>query len=159
MTTGLEQFYGTYLGFSPTDESRAGLGELEIIITESLIKSRMATGYEIVSEETPTSILKPMSEEEMKKIPKDKSSSISHCVGFDGNGIKYIFFVGEKDDEVALVIKGSLGDFLGPTLLFGYKQIEGGVYKKIIDVMEKEYGRGCYPTLENGGKASKDLEE
>ncbi|HLC56158.1 MAG TPA: hypothetical protein VJJ23_02870 [Candidatus Nanoarchaeia archaeon] len=160
MTTGLEQFYGTYLGFSPTDSSAAGLGELEIIITESLIKGRFATGYEIISEEIPISMLKPMTKEDIKNTQKEGSSYVDRCVGFDLKGVKYIFLVDPKEDEFGLLIyDNELADILGPPALFNPKQIEMGAYKEFIEALEKENGKGCYPTLENGGKVSKDLGE
>ena len=148
----LSELYGTYRGFSPTDESPIAMGELELSLSHDLVEARMATGLKIESDSFPTQMLSPMSKAEIYSEFLDGSSVAKRTVGFSVDGIRYLFVPNAKDDELGLIIRGGLGDFLGPTILFSPAQIERGLYDKTVEEIEKGFGGKCIPTLALDGR-------
>ena len=150
---GLEDLYGTYLGFSPTDESPIAMGELEVTISESTIKFRMATGLKIHSEEGPNALV-PMTEEEIAAAYLAGSSYAKKTVGFKNEGLQFLFLPKTNEGDLGLIIRGLLGDILGPTLMFSPKQIQEGLYQKALDEIEKNAGPNMIPLLKYNGQTS-----
>lgn len=114
----IEKFYGKYVGVSPTDESPIAFGEMELILNKERVKIRMASGLEIITEEMP-SIFAPMTEEELRSHFKEdaREESVSGTYGFHlEDGLDYLFTV-EPKDRVGLIMRGGMGDLLGPTVL------------------------------------------
>jgi len=149
-SSALTQLYGTYRGFAPTDESPIAMGELEIILSNSSMKIRMATGLKIDYAEIPASELKPMDKKAIQDVYVEGSHLAEQTIGFEANGIKYLFFQNTEAHEPPLFILGSMGDFLGPTFLFSPKQVENGTYQKAADLIRTEMG--FFPTLANNGQ-------
>ena len=154
---GLEQLQGTYRGFSPTDESPIAMGELEVSITREAMKIRHATGLRVDEGEIPLSMLKPMTKKELSTVYQEGSEYIDKSVGFSVNGMQYVFIPNPNDDEFGLLIRGNqMADILGPTVLYSPAQVQKGVYEKIVAGLNGQfpdrYPRGCFPTLDAGGK-------
>jgi len=153
----MEQLYGTYRGFAPTDESPIAMGELEVTINESSVRTRMATGLKIETDDIPLSELKPMTRDQLRGVYVDESPYIDRSVGFSVDGLSLIFLPDAGDDEMGLLIHGrELADMLGPTILFSPRQVERGVYARALEAMHREYGPNCIPLLENDGKNVED---
>lgn len=150
--TRLEQLQGTYRGFAPTDESNIGLGELEISITQTFMKTRHAAGLRIDEEETPISEFKPMTRDELSGVYREGSPYINRSVGFSIDEMKFVFLPDATDEEMGLLIRGNeMADMLAPTFLYNPEQIARGVYQKVIESIEANAGKDCFPTLANGG--------
>lgn len=154
----MNEFRGTYIGFSPTDESDVGFGELEITIDERLLKFRMATGLEIRKEEIPIDDLMPMTPEEAAAIwQKDTPGDIaSRTIGFKGSSEspQFFFIKDPKEDEFGILVRIGMGDILGPTILFSPSQVGSGRHEKFFLAVEQKFGRsGVIPRLKNNGRA------
>lgn len=143
----LKPFYGVYRGFSPTDESPIGMGELEISISRFLVHVAHATGLTIQRETISTRHFRPMTQAELSSLyPAD--SLPDKMTGFSVRGMRY-FFV----EDAGLMISGNeLADLLGPTLLFGPKQILKGEYELAVKELEVMHGKNCFPTLKAKGR-------
>ena len=61
----MKEFYGMYRGFTPTDESAVGIGELELTIGDEGLKVRIATGLGIQEESIPLHQFALMTTEEV----------------------------------------------------------------------------------------------
>jgi len=149
--TELKDYFGTYRGFSPTDESAICMGELEVTISEESVKIRMATGLKIEEDEFPTSMLQPMPKEMLSLVFNPGSEYLERCVGFHAGSEKYVFTPNAKIEDIGLVIKGSddnMRDLLGPTLLFSPAQVKAGLYDEAVKPIDKEL-----PQIRYGGKA------
>ncbi|MBI2637441.1 MAG: hypothetical protein HYW88_00940 [Candidatus Sungbacteria bacterium] len=155
----MKEFMGTYLGFSPTDESDAGYGEVEITIGEEMLTSRMATGLEIQEESFPLSMFEKMTPEEASLIwsggaPDDFKN---RTVGFKSKeDLKLYFMRDPVEGELGLMIQGAMSDLLGPTFLLAPKQIALGLFEKALLKIEEDCKMpGAIPRLHNNGKAER----
>ncbi|MBI2632809.1 MAG: hypothetical protein HYW78_00250 [Parcubacteria group bacterium] len=154
----LETFRGTYLGFSPTDESAVGLGEIEVTIGPQKITTRIATGLEILEDDIDISEFRPMTDEEMKIMIQETSPYAARMKGFKNKNSEFpilLFIENPSENEIGLVINtGGMGEILGPTFLFSPTQVARGDYEKAIQLIENNYGKkGVIPRLRNDGKA------
>lgn len=154
----LAQYKGVYMGFSPTDESAVGYGEMEFTISDKDMKIRVATGTSIHEEKTSIAEFVPMSVNEVKEMYREGSVYPARTVGFRGKAgfPKLLFLKDPVPEEFGLIVyTGGAGDVLGPTVLFNSAQIARGDYEKAIQNMEHMVGEGVLPLLRNGGKAEK----
>ena len=157
----MKEFQGTYLGFTATDESNAGVGEIEVVIDDNLVKIREATGLTIDESRAPVSDFKLLSKEEFRSIltagseaDRDKVINSVTAFGCISGYPKYLFFYkNEKGDFLLLIIRGDLGDIFGPTKLFGPSMVARGDFEKAILHIEASAGKGSIPRLRNGGKS------
>ena len=153
----LEIFHVKYLGFSPTDESAIGIGEMEVIISDDKIKIRMATGLKISEEEIDISEFDVIAPEDAILEFASNSVKIENVVGelrHKRSHPKLIFLrESPQDDFGALVITGGMGDMLGPTALFGPAQVEKGQYADFLRKIEEVHGQNVFPRLSSGGRA------
>jgi hypothetical protein len=150
----IEQYAGTYRGFSPTDESPVVRGELELVIdaSASTIKVRMATGLELLEDEVSFSEARPLEKEEIASIYCEGSDYPARSSGFKLAGRAYVFLENPGEGEMALLVRGGLGDLLGPTMLFGPAQLEQGLFEKAIAEIEKSFGKPCVPQIKYEGR-------
>ena len=155
-----EGFEGTYLGFSPTDESDVGYGEIEITIKEGKIAVRHATGLGVHAEKMSMNDFEPMSAAEVAEH-YEEGPYAARTVGFKQKDSEYpqFFFLQnpqDQDDEIALIVDtGGMAEMLGPTFLFNQEQVSRGVFEKTLSALEDEAGKkGIVPRLKNGGKAA-----
>jgi len=145
----LKDLQGTYLGFSPTDESPMAMGELEVTVTENSLKFKSANAHNVEEMEAPISVFSSMTEEEMMQVWEEGSEYIEKSVGFTTpNGMKYVFIPNPGDNEFGLIIRGNeLADILGPTILFGPTQVKKGLYEKAVEMIEFGYEKGSFPRV------------
>lgn len=151
----MKEFYGTYRGFSPTDESAIGIGELEVTLSDEGLRGRFATGH-YVQDELITTHFSPMSLEEIEAEYKQGSPYVERTLGFRAkDGLPRLLFLRDpQDDEYCLVMRvGQMSEILGPTLLFSPTQIASGAFDRFLRGLEEHVGKGKFPRLENGGKA------
>ena len=156
----MREFKGVYRGFTPTDESNIGLGEIEISITDELVKFRIATGLKVVEEEFRIEDFRSLTEEEIKAswtkgTPDEVKSSATmfkHISGLPG----FMFVKDLNTEDLSLVVQMGMGDMLGPTVLLGPAQVERGEFEKAVSVIEQEAGAGILPRLRNNGKAERE---
>jgi hypothetical protein len=148
---------GTYRGFSPTDESAMGLGEIEIAITDTNIIFRLATGRVIHEETLARNNFAQMTPEQVAKIFQKTTAIFPRIIGFQGaSGYpKLLFLKDAEESEFALIVRtGGMGDALGPTVLYSPKQVAKGIFEQDIRDLEKGEGsKRVLPRLANHGKA------
>ncbi len=152
---GIGDFQGTYRGLSPTCESPIAFGEIEVIVTDELIKIRHATGLKIDEAEISVLGLLPISKDELRFIFRYKSEYANKSIGFYAKDIKYIFLLDPVDEDFELLIVGNeMVDTIGPTILYGPEQ--NSIHEKAVRTLNQEYvdkyPNGCFPTLKAGGK-------
>ncbi len=151
----MKEFEGRYLGFSPTDESNVGLGEMELVIDENKIKTRLATGLEILEEEMDVSDFLPMTLEEIESSTGRKKPEKLEVKAFKhSSGYPELLFMKEEGSEfrVLQVRTDGLGEILGPTLL---TNVDNGTeaFEDMLQKIESQDKKGCVPRLRNNGKA------
>lgn len=154
----MKAYEGIYLGFSPTDESAVGFGEMEITISEKDVEVRMATGLKIQEEKISVADFVPMTEQEVKEVFKDGSEYPMRTVGFKTEeGFPRLLFVNDPaENECGLIVRtGGMGEILGPTVLWSPFQVARGDYEKAVQSIEQTAGKDVLPRLRNGGKAEK----
>lgn len=153
----MQEFKGVYFGFAPTDESAVGLGELEVTISDTKIKARMATGLKIEDDDLLVSNLQPMTSEEVTAEFRPGSPLASRVVGFRaGSGHPILlFFKNPTDDEFGLLVRtgGIVEEAFGPELLYSPAQVARGCFEKAISNIEQAAGKGVVPRLRSDGKA------
>lgn len=157
-TSPLATFEGTYLGFSPTDESAVVMGEMEIVISHENIAVRMATGLKIETDTTNPADFISMTSEEVQAEFNSRSAIVDRTVGFrtENGHPKLLFLKDAADDELGLIVRtGGMGEMLGPTVLFSPDQVARGDFDKAVSEIEKNAGKGVLPRLRNNGKAEK----
>jgi len=147
----LSQFEGQYLGFAPTDESEVGMGEIEVIITSTIIKLRIATGRKIHQEELSTSDFQ-LTIEEIGLETTDDNTEITAFKKWGSDYPKLIFLKDSKGSGL-VICTGGMGEMLGPTMLFG--PASHANFQRAVDEIEKKFGTGVLPRLRNGGRADK----
>jgi len=151
-TYTIQDFLGTYRGFSPTDESAVGMGELEITITEESVKTRMATGLEIIEGGFRTSDFSPMPKELLGTVFNTGSEYLERCIGFLVGNVKYVFTPDAKEGDIGLIVKwpdDTMIGIMGPTLLLSPAQVKAGQYDKALE--NKEFNNQ-FPQLRYDGK-------
>jgi len=151
----LADYYGTYRGFAPIEYPPIDMGELEISITKDFVKTRMATGQEVLEGKFPTALVTPMNKKDLEGILDPANPYINRIVGFDAGGVKFLFLPDPSDDEFGLILR--YGDkmvdlLLGPSVLYNGGQIVKGLYSKALGNLEVQFGKNCFPTLANAGK-------
>jgi hypothetical protein len=146
---GIAAFAGTYRGFTPSDASPVRVGEIELEVTEKDLFVRIATGDRVLKDMVSTKGTRVMSREEIAAIYSEPGSFRDRTVGFEtSGGIKLYFLRDAQKDEFALIVRGMLGDVLGPTLLISPAQIARGELSDFFD----HVGGDRLPRVSNGGK-------
>ncbi len=148
----MKQYKGTYLGMSPTDESAIGLGEIEIEITDTYVKLCMAGGLRLEEVQWNLNDFEQMSPEEV--APQYPNEAGQMFVGFKHKECKSVEFLLCKKPrfrDFDLMLRGGLGDCLGPTLLWNKKRFLHfavvKMYLRMCDIRTK----GGIPLLKRGG--------
>ena len=152
----LRGYLGTYRGFSPTDESAVGAGEIEVVIAEDVVTSRVATGLAIEETSVPISEMELLTGEAKEELFKEGSDSISSTNVFRGvRGSPTFIFCGDHTpSEVSLLIlQGGMADIFGPSMLFDPKQVAMGEFDKAVARIEAAAGPNSIPKLSLGGRA------
>ncbi len=153
----MEEFYGVYRGFTPTDESAIALGEMELTLSKEGLVVRIATGLLIHEERIPHEQFVPMTADEVSTEYNPGSIYPSRTVGFreKESGIpKLLFLTSLAEDEFGLVVKlGEMSEIMGPTLLYSPAQIAEGKFQNFLAEMKDDAGKNVFPLLTNDGKA------
>lgn len=151
----LQDFEGTYIGVSPTDESACGMGEIELTIDAEKIRVRWATGLQIQEDEIPLTEARELTSEEVDDWLVEGAERPGGLRMFDVAGLQYVFFDTQRDPDAAqLLVRGSMGDILGPTALFNPEQVARGLHERAFRELEAEFGEpGDIPRLSNDGHA------
>lgn len=151
----MQEFYGVYRGFTPTDESAIGIGELELTLSDEGLKIRFATGLMVQEETIPLSRFTPMTTEEVASEYKAGSDFPSKTVGFtEESGVPRLLFMRSPDEgDFALIVRlGEMSSILGPTLLYSPAQVAEGLFDKFLAHIKSEAG-DVFPLLSKDGKA------
>ena len=82
MTNEIASYFGTYVGLSPTDESKIAMGEIEVTINEQELKIRHATGLTINDEAVPLEQVRMLTEDELRPQFNADSDAHTHVDGF-----------------------------------------------------------------------------
>jgi len=155
----LKELMGVYRGFSPTDESALCIGEIELVVGEDTIKIRMATGLKIEEKEIKTDDFSLAAKEVIALMFAEgidlSKVSVFECTA-SSTGYPKLIFMNDVDAGMSLRLDtGGMGEMLGPTILFGPKQLEKGLFEESLSRIEKaaELGVGVIPRLRNKGRA------
>jgi hypothetical protein len=149
----LKDFEGTYIGISPTDESDVGMGEFAVVIDGQGVRSRMATGLEIQEDHFGFEGVRELSEAEVVALFED-GADVPETRAFEADNLTFMFITDEDPAAPILWITGSMGDLLGPTVLFSPTQIEQGAHEAAFRQIEEGYEMpGALPRLNNNGLA------
>lgn len=151
---------GTYRGFSPTDESGVGLGELEVVITDDAISYRLATGSEIMSDQVPRSLLRELSANQVADLfnaGTDTTGTTAHVLGEDGAIFLFLACRPDIPDDTVRVlllrfVSEEIDAIFGPSRLFTPDQVAAGYFDQCLSDIEAEQGDpGVIPRLANAG--------
>lgn len=160
-------FAGIYRGLSPTDESALVAGEIEVTVTEKLLKINMATGITVLAEEIPLDGFVQMTDSEVSAFYKEGTDFPRRSVGFKGpSGYPQLLFLQNPStnrflparSEYGLIIKtGGMSDMLGPTVLLAPGQLEKISCESFLRSFEfwraGSWRGGLIPRLNNNGLA------
>lgn len=158
----ISDFYGRYIGASPTDASPIAMGELEIKIDKERVRFRMATGFQLIEDAAPTSEFTQLSQEEVANEWIEGSEYAKRAVGFrlGEGGKKFLFLPDASWREHGLILRGDDGDMsdmLGPTVLYSEsitQRIGYGVMLAAIAVESLRWRRPMFPRLKYDGHVS-----
>jgi hypothetical protein len=151
---------GTYRGFSPTDESGIGLGELELVINDDTLSYHFATGLKVHSEEAPRLELRQLEPHEVAERfnPEANIAGITGYVLNEDGAILLLLAETPEAPETprALLLRfvsDEIDAIFGPTVLFTPEQVEAGYFDQTIAEIEAQQGDiGVIPRLANNGK-------
>ncbi len=149
----IKTYFGTYIGFSPTDESKIGLGEIEMIIDEHGLKMRHATGLTIREETALLEQVRELTGDEVRSHFIADSDQHTRVDGFQvGRGAVLLFWKEPTVDESRLIVRlGEFVEILGPTMLYDAYQVAEGAFDRVIDEIAELGGAYAFPRLEYGG--------
>lgn len=151
---------GTYKGFSPTDESGVGMGEVEITITDDELRVRFATGLVVEDDTAPRSLLREMTKDEVAARFTSRKAA-KGVTGFvvDEDGMIILFLARDKKhpEGVYVIVQRFCSDeidgIFGPTFLFSPEQVEAGYFDAAIAEVEALQGDpGVIPRIANDGE-------
>ncbi len=153
---------GTYLGFSPTDESGVGVGELEVIISDDNVNFRFATGLEVHSDEAPREFreLTPDELAELFNPGADVTGARAYMLGDDGPIFLFLADSPELPAEtlsilILRLVSAEIDSIFGPTHMFSPKQVEAGYFEAAVAEIEDLQGDpGVIPRLARNGLRS-----
>jgi hypothetical protein len=150
----ISKYFGVYRGFIPSDDSRAGVAELEITISAVGIDSRVAnsSGAHVSSVEAAS--VRPATREEISASFRAGADDLIRAT----EGLKVadrftiLFFANVPAHQFSATIIGNqMVDVLGPTLLYSPKQVEDGFFQRALDGMKERYG-DKFPVLEHASQ-------
>ena len=153
MTNKIDTYFGTYLGLSPTDESKIAMGEIEITIDEQQLRIRHATGLKINEQVIPLEEVRKLTDDEVQAQYKIDSEVPASMDGFRiGEGATLLFTREPEENCPRLIVRlGEFVEILGITVLFDKKQIDKGDFETVVEHIIKQFGDFPFPRLEYGG--------
>ncbi len=153
MTAAIQDYFGTYVGLSPTDQSKIGMGEIELTVSEKGLKIRHATGLKIQEEDVALEDVRALTEAEVRAQYIEGSDAHKGIDGFQIDEDAILLFTREpgKKNPRLLVRLGEFVEILGITVLFDEKQIEGGVLDEIVKSAAEKVGDFPFPRLKYDG--------
>ncbi len=161
----LEGLEGVYVGFSPTDESAVGMGEMQLTITPYSCEIKMATGLMIENNTLVIGLL-PITEASQDQIRSLLSGDIPKSATlrmFNMNGEPWFLLIRDKQEPSTDCVRLFLGEFaelLGPTMLFTPERVRAGDLEEAFRDIESEYGEtGVIPRLSSAGRAPRDYRQ
>jgi hypothetical protein len=129
---------GVYRGFTPSDGSPSGIGEIEVTIDNSQLLTRVATGESIQFETISLKRYKLLPSQEIAEIfPNTYDLSLRI---FTLDNIPELFFAFTQDDTPSLQISTQISELLGPTYLYSKTQVEKGLFERTLDQLQREFG-------------------
>ncbi|MBP9797718.1 hypothetical protein KBC70_01075 [Candidatus Woesebacteria bacterium] len=159
---GLE---GIYVGFSPTDESAIGMGEMQLTITPFSFEIKMATGLKIEDNTLVTGLL-PITEATQMQIRSLLSGDIPESATlrmFNMDGEPWLLLIRdtqEPNTDCLRLILGEMAEILGPTILFTPERVKAGDLEEAISDIELDYGEmGVIPRISTAGRAPREYRQ
>jgi hypothetical protein len=145
----IKNYFGTYIGFCPTDESKIGLGEFEMTFNEQGISSRHATGHKIDTFSQSPANLRALTEAEVIAWYVDGSEAYKNIDGFQlETGAVFLFTRSPEMESPRLIVRlGEFIELLGPTFLF-----DAGEFEEIVSKLTVEVGAYPFPRLQYEGR-------
>lgn len=153
MSNEINAYFGKYLGLSPTDESKAGVGEIEVKVGEDGIRTRHATGLRVDEQVIPLERVRGLTDEEVRARyvagPEEYAKIDAFRIGEEGPVL--LFLREPNDDEPRLVVRLGKMDQNGPTMLFDEEQVKNGEFDYVINELTQQVGQYPFPRLQYGG--------
>lgn len=122
----------------------------EVVIDDEKISMRFATGLGIEEAKYLQSQVTPLSKAEMRQLLPDVNQTETGFRVSDNIDIDLLFV--SLEGQSALVVRGMMGDLLGPTVLLTPEQVAAGEHDKIIAQIEENFG--AIPRLDKNGLAA-----
>lgn len=154
----MEDLQGTYRGFTPTDESAVGVGEMQIIINTQRLSMLIATGLKVQEDHMDLSDVHELRPSEIAAEFND-GADIDGVRGFrlGDTGVRLLFL--RPPEPPGLIVRGLFGEeAFGHSMLLTPQQIEDGLFDETIREVEEAYGKNLIPLIAHGGIAQRNPE-
>ncbi len=157
----INNYFGHYVGFSPTDQSPTRIGEMQITLDSDYLVIKFATGLEVLEGKVATSKLRQLSLAEVSNEFEAESQQPRNIDGFqvmsahheDLSGIILLFWRTVTDHDARLIVLlGQMSQILGHTMLYDEKQVEEGMFTLITDHLDENFGEFTFPRISYDGK-------
>jgi len=148
---------GTYKGFSPTDESPAGVGEMELVLDGDQAVIRVAMGFEIVEYGPyPRSGFRTLTDAEVlgRLDLSDHDGPVAYeAVCLDGGELVLLYL--DAAGTSAIAVHGlPCEEIFGYSILFAPAEASAQRFEEGLFKVEAEFGcPGGIPRLATGGEA------
>lgn len=148
---------GTYLGFSPTDESALAFGEFKLVITQGYMTYEFATGLKIERQRLKRRYWRELTPTEVASHFNEGAEDVADVTGitFGRSGIS-ILFLRQIQDTASVLIIGMFGcEVFGPTALFTPAEVGHGTFERAVSHLETGCDAiGKLPRLKYGGRSA-----
>ena len=154
-----DDLQGTYRGFSPTDESAVGLGEIEVIFSEDGVRIRLATGLEIEEYAFATTQCRELAKHELDAAFHGGYDDLLNARGVEcasDSLTATLYHLTALDEGAQSVLAVQLGYApFGPSMLFSPSELAEGRFERSVRELEDQVGvTGVVPLLANNGLAA-----
>lgn len=175
----MQDLYGTYRGFTFTDESGVALGELCVVLGPGTITQTIATGRGLELDVIDIAEMREMTADEIAaefdegadttgvrgiihvEATPDTIDEYQHLLFFGAyKGTGEVMENGEIDEDATeqVLVRGMFGEeAFGPSILFTPAQVLAGDFESAVTAIETEARLpGSIPRINNGGRAPRD---
>lgn len=155
----MEQYYGTYRGFMPSDESAIGLSEFKLEVSADEYTLTHATGLQNEVRTYPCT-LREMTLEEIDEDLDTSDDQVTDFKGFWlGNGRFRVVLATVKGNVAGLFLGlGLAEEFYGPSALFAPCENLDELIEEAVRDIETLVGKpGAIPRIANDGLAPNSL--
>ena len=116
----LAPFFGVYKGFTPSDNSRVGFGEIKLTFSRRRVRTDIATGTELQRRFVSMQEIEPLPIEKMKRLLEPYDLDASKFTGFRyDRGPSFLFRTSHRLLQPDLLRFAAFSSLFGPDELYG----------------------------------------